>query len=311
MPQSFDLAVCSALQLSLMEVGFGSFLHALRMPFSGFLLALNQCFVLNRAVLHASYSSTWLFLPMTISNIAAIIKTLSPYGKKFTPMLAISMQGLLFNVGILFFGKNLLGRCIGSVLLSLWPMIQPALIYGIIYGSIFFKMRIYYSQMLAKLPWFDDLALQIIVAAYIGLHIFFSLAICLLTYFLPGRLLDSYDRYIMSYSFSHLKPLIEPTQNTFLKKLRGVWKDFTSPIFLFSLILSTFFLYATLHSLESFFFSFFRLLAVAFLTFFIIRNISTQGCIRFCSKFSLLKKYTPFVTEVLSRIHSHTDSKPK
>lgn len=306
-PQSFDIASRYAMQLSVMEIGLGSFLHAFHIPFSGFLLSLNQCFVLNRALLLPRFSSSSesLFLPMAISNTAAIVKTLSPYGKKFTPMLAISMQGLLFNMGTLFFGKNLFGRCIGSFLLSLWPMIQPVLIYGIIYGSIFFNMGTYYNQMIAKLPWFVDLTLQTIIATYIFIHIFLSLAVCLLTYFLPARILDSYDRYVTSYSSSHLNPLSSPLKTTCMEKLRGVWKDFTSPIFLLSLLLSGFFFYVTLHSLESFFFFFFRLIAVAFLTFFLIRNISTEWCVKIISKFYLFRKYTPYVEEVLLRIQNH------
>lgn len=311
MSQSLDVASGCAMQLSLMEMGLGSFLHAFHIPFSGFLLSLNQCFVLNRAILlpNSSSSSTSLFLPMSISNTAAILKTLSPYGKKFTPMLAISIQGLLFNIGIIFFGKNLIGRCIGSFLLSLWPMIQPALSYGIIYGSIFLNMGPYYNQMITALPWFNDTTLQAIVTGYIFTHIFLSLGVCLLTYLLPARILDSYDRYILSYSSSHLKPLSVPTKSTFFQKLRGVWKDFTSPIFLLSLILSGVFFYATLHSLELFFFFFFRLIAVAFLTFFLIRNISTEWCMCIFSKFYLLKKCTPYVEEVVHRIQNHTDSK--
>src|ERR1700733_6107373 len=99
-PQSFDIGAFYAMQLSLMEVGLGSLLHVFHIPFSGFFLSLNQCFVLNRALLFsiASGSTAGRFIPMTVSNTAAIIKTLSPYGKKFTPMLAISMQGLLFNI---------------------------------------------------------------------------------------------------------------------------------------------------------------------------------------------------------------------
>jgi hypothetical protein len=300
MPQSFDSVSRYALQLSLMEIGLGSFLHAFRIPFSGFLLSLNQCFVLNRALQH----STTPFLPMTISNTAAIVKTLSPYGKKFTPMLAISMQGLLFNIGILIFGKNLLGRCVGSLLLSLWPMVQPALIYGIIYGSLVFNMSDYYNQMLAKLPWFSDMTIQALVAGYIFIHMFLSLGICLLTYFLPIRVLDNYNHYMTSYSSSHLKPLSAKTKSTKLQKLLGVWKDFTSPIFLFTLILSGFFFYATLHSLESFFYAYFRLIAIALVTFFLIRNISTEWCIGTFSKLYFLKKCTPYVEEVLLHIQN-------
>lgn len=289
-----DVASYYAMQLALMEVGLGSFLHAFHIPFSGFLLALNQCYILNRALLlpHA-HSPSSRFLPITISNTTAILKTLSPYGKKLTPMLAISMQGLLFNIGTVCFGKNILGRCVGSFLLSLWPMIQPLLLYGIIYSSLLFDMQ----TSLTHIPF------QIILAGYIFMHISLSLAICLLTHLLPTNLLDRYDRYVTSYSSLHLnvKPLATSTKNS---RLKGVWKDFTSPFFLLSLLLSALFLYTTLHSLESFCLVFFRLMAVAFVTFFLMRHLPTERCIRVFSNCSFLKKYTPYVTQVLQRMQN-------
>lgn len=306
--QSFDIAAFYAMQLSLTEVGLGSILHALHVPFSGFLLSLNQCFVLNRALLFSisSDSSAGRFISMTISNTAAIIKTLSPYGKKFTPMLAISMQGLLFNIGVMLFGRNLFGRCIGSLLLSLWPMIQPIVIYGIIYGSIFFDMTTYYNQMMSQFPWLDGLNLQIIALGYVFVHLSLTLGICFLTYLLPARMLDRYDRYIISDKLSLQLTCFGVTKKTtIIQKLRGVWKDFTSPFFLFSFILSGFFFYATTHSLGSFFFAFFRLFAIAFITFFILRNISSEWYVGFFSNSYLLKRYTPYVEEVLNRIQKH------
>ncbi len=303
MPPSFDIASRYAMQLSLMEIGLGSFLHSFHIPFSGFLLSLNQCFVLNRALLHPQTSpSSSPFLPMAISNTAAIMKTLSPFGKKFTPMLALSMQGLLFNIGALIFGKNILGRCIGSLLLSLWPMVQPLLIYGIIYGSFLFDMSDFYNQMMAKLPLFNDMDLQTLVLGFILVHMALSLGVCFLTCLLPARILDSYDRLVMSYCPSHLKTASVAKKSTFLQKCREVLKDFMSPFFLISLILSGIFFYATLHSLEAFFFSFFRLIALAFLTFFLIRNISIEWCIRIFSKLPFLKYHTPHMEDVLSKI---------
>ncbi len=275
--KSFDIACRYAMQLSLMEVGLGSFLHAFHIPFSGFFLSLNQCFILNRALLHHAPNP---LLPMAISNTTAIIKTLSPYGKKFTPMLAISMQGLLFNCGVLLFGNNLPGRCIGSCLLGLWPMIQPALIYGVIYGNIFFKM--------------DPSTTKTIIAAYIFIHLFLSLCVCFLTHLLPAEIVDRYDRYVTSY---RTKPASAPRS-----ALRGVLKDFLSPLFLLSLVLSGFFFYATVHSLGAFFLSFFRLIAVAFLTFFLMRKISAEKCAAFFSRLYFFKRYTPYVEEVLQRI---------
>lgn len=303
-PQSFDITAFYAMQLSLMEVGLGSILHALHLPFSGFFLSLNQCFVLNRALIfsNSTDSSAVRFMPMTISNTAAIIKTLSPNGKKFTPMLAISMQGLLFNIGVILFGKNLPGRCLGSLLLSLWPMIQPMIVYGMIYGSIFWDMTAYYRQIISKLPWLDGIDLQMLAFGYIFVHLALTLGICLLTHLLPTRMLERYDRYIMSDRLSLQNPLETTKKSSFLQRLRGVWKDFTSPFFLFSLILSGFFFYATTHSLGSFFLAFLKLMAIAFVTFFILRSLTSAWCMRFFSNSSFLKRYSPYVEEVLNRI---------
>jgi len=294
-----DSASKSAVQLSLMEIGLGSFLHAFRIPFSGFFLSLNQCFLLNRAI-HSAHSSP--FLPMTISNTAAIVKTLSPYGKKFTPMLAISMQGLLFNMGTLIFGNNLIGRCMGSLLLSLWPMLQPALIYSMIYGALVFDLATFYNKMLSQIPFLEGMTLQAILSGYVFIHLSLTMGVCLLSFFLPEKFLESYDRLMIS--CSSFKPKSPEQQNSFLQKLRGAFKDLTSPIFLLSLLLSALFFYATQHSLESFFFAFFRLIAVAFLTFFLLRNISSEWCIHIFSKFCFLNKYTPYVEEVLHHIQS-------
>lgn len=294
-PHPLRGATSYAVQLSLMEVGLGSFLHALRVPFSGFLLSLNQCYILNRALLDPQASS--LFLPATISNTAAIIKSLSPYGKKITPMLAISIQGLLFNLGVLLFGKNLLGRACGSILMSLWPSFQPMLLYGAIYSSFFMTMH--------TNPWFENIPLQLIIGVYFFTHLFLSLMVCLLTWLLPAKLLDRYDERVISY---HPPLNVNPTSKnrSFIQKLGGVFKDFTSPLFLFSLLLSAVFFYATLHSLESFFLNFFRLVAIAFLTFFLLRSLSTEWCIHMLSKSTFFKRYTPLVEEVLQRIKQDT-----
>jgi len=137
----------------------------------------------------------------------------------------------------------------------------------------------HYNQILAQSFIFGNMTLQTAVFGFIGVHILLSLAVCLLAYTLPTTIVDSYERFLLSYSSP--QPVLEAPKHTFRQKLGGVLKDLTSPIFLLSLLLSAFFFYATLHSLGAFFFAFFRLIAMAFLTFFLIRNIPTEWCIAF------------------------------
>src|SRR5687768_9797676 len=125
----------AAVTLSVVEVGLGSFLHSLHIPFSGHFLSLNQGFVIARAAKEAKALPTSGFIPMHVSNVAAILKSLSPVGKKLTPMLALSAQGSLFTVGTMLFGITPLGFTVGMILLSVWAFLQPVLIYLLLYGK--------------------------------------------------------------------------------------------------------------------------------------------------------------------------------
>src|SRR5688572_22233186 len=125
--------------LTVVEVGLGSLLHGLRIPLSGQILSCNQGFLLCRAVKEAGPDERSRFLPATISNVAALLKSLSPAGKKLTPMLAISSQGLLFSLGCILLGPNFLGCLLGISLLSLWAFAQPILIAYVLFGSVLFQ----------------------------------------------------------------------------------------------------------------------------------------------------------------------------
>ncbi|MGZ3688544.1 MAG: hypothetical protein ACXVBW_09600, partial [Bdellovibrionota bacterium] len=171
-------AGASAATLSAVEVGIGSFCHAFHVPLSGHLLSLNQGFLLSRAVIHAKEHGTrHRFLPSTISNVAATLKSLSPAGKKLTPMLAISAQGMLYNLGTLILGANAAGILLGSLLLSLWAFAQPVLFYALLFGK----------------PWLEGLeqlrigsaTIYWIVGALIGIKAICAGALVVLAYRLP------------------------------------------------------------------------------------------------------------------------------
>lgn len=133
-----DVIGSHAAMLSLTEVGLGSLLHSFHIPFSGHFLSFNQFFLLSRASAMIGPRGSR-FVPGSISFVAAALKSLSPAGKKLTPMLAIGMQGLLYNVGILLFGHTTLGRIVGAGLSSVWGFLQPLMIYYFIFGQMLFQ----------------------------------------------------------------------------------------------------------------------------------------------------------------------------
>src|SRR5579871_4281483 len=99
-----------SLYLASVEVTLGAILHSARIPLTGYILSLHQAFCLTRAM----RDETKIFTPMTISTTVAILKTLSPGGKKLTPMIAIMAQGFLFNSGVLCLGNTLAGHFLGA-----------------------------------------------------------------------------------------------------------------------------------------------------------------------------------------------------
>ena len=124
--------------LSLIEVALGSILHSFHVPFSGNLLSLNQGFLLCRASVEARDKKIGR-VGYGISNVSAVLKSLSPAGKKLGPMLSLSVQGLLFTAGEGLLGANLAGWMLGMTLLSLWTFLQPLVTFYLFFGAELFR----------------------------------------------------------------------------------------------------------------------------------------------------------------------------
>jgi hypothetical protein len=120
------------------ELGLGSLVHALHVPFGGHVLSLNQALVLGLATQGALSRKEALALASGVSNASALIKSLSPAGAKLMPMLAIAAQGMLYCAGLAAFGSNWLGALAGTWLLSLWAFAQPLLFAYFVFGQSFF-----------------------------------------------------------------------------------------------------------------------------------------------------------------------------
>jgi hypothetical protein len=138
--------------LALTEIGLGGFLHNFKIPFTGHFLSLNQIFILSRATMQSKNRSAG----AEISGVVAVLKTLSPIGKKLTPMLAISMQGVLFSLGTLVFGVNVIGLIVGAILSSFWAFIQPLLLLYIFYGAEAVNIFEFYWREIKKVVSIDS-----------------------------------------------------------------------------------------------------------------------------------------------------------
>ncbi len=113
------------------EIVFGSFLHNLRIPFSGNILTSIGLIIL----ISASYKWKEKGLFWRAGLITALLKSVSPSAIIFGPMIAIFSEALLFEFSILILGRTFAGFLLGSVLAMSWVLLQRILNMVIFYGS--------------------------------------------------------------------------------------------------------------------------------------------------------------------------------
>jgi hypothetical protein len=179
--------------LAVTELGLGSLLHALHVPLTGTLLSLNQGLFLSRvtrvASLQTHHNQRTKTLPLEISSITAILKSLSPVGKRLTPMLAIAAQGFLFTSGTVLLGPNLLGVLVGSLLLSMWAVAQPALLAGIMFTALSNteqnKIVAAWQKMLSGIDYFTRFNIADAVLVLLAIKFSIAAALALFAWYSP------------------------------------------------------------------------------------------------------------------------------
>jgi nucleoside-triphosphatase THEP1 len=113
------------------EIVLGSFLHNLRVPFSGNLLTAIALVIL----IAVSYRWREHGLYWRAGIICALMKTMSPSAIIFGPMIAIIMESLLLETSVRLFGRTYMGFIIGSMLAMSWNLFQKVFNMIIFYGG--------------------------------------------------------------------------------------------------------------------------------------------------------------------------------
>lgn len=258
--------------LSVIEVALGSLLHALHVPFAGNFLSLNQGYLLCRASLEARNRGT---APVGygVSNVAAVLKSLAPAGKKLGPMLSLSMQGLLFAVGEGIFGANLVGLGLGMALLSLWTFLQPLITYYLFFGSELWKAVQYLFEKSVPYTGLSLRDLGLILAGVVLVKMAAAVGLAWLACQSQGAVEALQDKLLALAKERGAGPL-EGEAPTRLGALRLAVRDLFRPLFLVSLAITALFLWFSQREGGETFWILLRPLAVGFLFFYFSRTLT-------------------------------------
>jgi nucleoside-triphosphatase THEP1 len=113
------------------EIVLGSFLHNIKIPFSGNILTAIGIIVL----ISISYTWTDKGLFWRAGLICAIMKTMSPSAVIFGPMIAIISEAFLLETAVRLLGRTFAGYIVGAMLAMSWNLFQKIANYIIFYGS--------------------------------------------------------------------------------------------------------------------------------------------------------------------------------
>lgn len=281
--------------MSLAEVGLGSLIHAFNIPLGGHFLSLNQSLLLCRQILEsdqipcrrkAARSS------LRVSVVTALLKSLSPAGRVLTPMIAITMQGLLFAFGILLGGAGNVGMILGAILAALWGIFQPLFVAWLIYGQSFFEAAAWAWKKLALSIGLEPVHGVNILLALILLKILLAITIVFSARLeFGGRWSQKLIKHGKKVMLGRSKASEELSGSILKESL----KDLFSPLFLGSMLLTfCFFYFSQSETRAGFFWALMRPISGAFMLFYGLRMAATK------SWFQRLAVRAPGVAALLS-----------
>jgi len=112
------------------EIVLGSFLHNLKVPFSGNVLTAIGIIIL----ISVSYIWTEKGLFWRSGLICALMKTMSPSAVIFGPMIAILSEAFLLEISVRVFGRSFFGYILGAMLAMSWNLFQKIINFILFYG---------------------------------------------------------------------------------------------------------------------------------------------------------------------------------
>jgi len=254
------------------EMSVGSALHGVKFPLTGLVMSTTQSVVLAAVVGGLARRERVVWVPF----IAAGLKALSPTGSRLGPMLAISVQGILFSVVTRFLGIGRAGLFLAGFLVGGWAGAQGILIQYVLVGDNLFKAYTAVARWLAE-TW--SVTLPSMGALVLTLTVGFGLVAGTATAVFGGRRtkVSAIRRALESRG-----AIVQVPERTLSR--RQAWllgaKDLLRPSFWLPVLIVLLVLKLTGTADLDLFWIVFRAAAVAFVLFSLIRLIDPIGLVR-------------------------------
>jgi hypothetical protein len=154
-----------------LEIVLGSFLHNLRMPFTGTTLAACGVALLTASqILWKEPGVIW-----RAGLICALMKSISPSAVIFGPMIGILSEALVVQISVWILGRNRIALLIGGMLALLEPAIHKVTELIIEYGLNAGVLYVRFYKFAARTLHVESVGPLDLVAAYFILHLLVGL----------------------------------------------------------------------------------------------------------------------------------------
>jgi len=149
------------------EIIAGSFLHNLRVPFSGTMLAMAAVYML------VAFSMQWKERGIIIRAglIAALMKSISPSAVIIGPMTGIIMEAVILEGILLLLGRNIAGYVTAGMLAVTWALAQKIISLLILYGFDLVRIAEAFYLFLVKSTGLDDLSPRYLVILVVAIYL--------------------------------------------------------------------------------------------------------------------------------------------
>jgi MFS family permease len=164
------------------EIIIGSFLHNLRVPFAGSILAGFG------VVLMIAFLQLWPERGLIIRAgiVCALMKSISPSAVILGPMTGILAEALLMELGVLLFGRSLPGFLIAGALALFSALIHKVVSLLILFGTNIFRIYLNLFQFASRQINIPDADPAALIAWLAGIYLFAGAMAALLGY-LAGK----------------------------------------------------------------------------------------------------------------------------